>query len=137
MRPWLIRALLKEMPQYRDTLLVFCCISTGVLMFPSQRAAEIAHDGEGNLLDCQQFQQRPEIRMEDRIAAGAGLSTAAGFVYSGERFERTFGDFGRKDGFHDMYSGGFYPYSTQEAFPACCPIVISGDSAQVIQEVLS
>ena len=71
------------------------------------------------------------------IAAGAGLSTAAGFVYSGERFERTFGDFGRKDGFHDMYSGSFYPYSTQEAFPACCPIVISGDSAQVIQEVLS
>ena len=50
------------------------------------------------------------------IGAGAGLSTAAGFVYSGERFERTFGDFGRKYGFHDMYSGGFYPYSTQEEF---------------------
>ena len=43
------------------------------------------------------------------IGAGAGLSTAAGFVYSGERFERTFGDFGRKSGFHDMYSGCFYP----------------------------
>ena len=50
------------------------------------------------------------------IGAGAGLSTAAGFVYSGERFERTFGDFGRKYGFHDMYSGGFYPYETQEEF---------------------
>ncbi|MBQ8073031.1 MAG: Sir2 silent information regulator family NAD-dependent deacetylase [Clostridia bacterium] len=50
------------------------------------------------------------------IGAGAGLSTAAGFVYSGERFERTFGDFGRAYGFHDMYSGGFYPYGTQEEF---------------------
>jgi len=50
------------------------------------------------------------------IGAGAGLSTAAGFVYSGERFDRTFGDFGRKYGFHDMYSGGFYPYETQEEF---------------------
>ena len=50
------------------------------------------------------------------IGAGAGLSTAAGFVYTGERFERTFGDFERKYGFHDMYSGGFYPYSTQEEF---------------------
>ena len=50
------------------------------------------------------------------IGAGAGLSTAAGFVYSGERFERCFGDFGRKYGFHDMYSGGFYPYQTREEF---------------------
>jgi len=50
------------------------------------------------------------------IGAGAGLSTAAGFVYSGERFERYFGDFGRKYGFRDMYSGGFYPYKTQEEF---------------------
>ena len=50
------------------------------------------------------------------IGAGAGLSTAAGFVYSGERFDRYFGDFGRKYGFFDMYSGGFYPYETQEEF---------------------
>ncbi len=50
------------------------------------------------------------------IGAGAGLSTAAGFVYTGERFQRTFGDFERKYGFHDMYSGGFYPYKTQEEF---------------------
>ena len=50
------------------------------------------------------------------IGAGAGLSTAAGFVYAGERFERYFGDFGRKYGFRDMYSGGFYPYGTQEEF---------------------
>ena len=50
------------------------------------------------------------------IGAGAGLSTAAGFVYSGARFERYFGDFGRKYGFSDMYSGGFYPYGTREEF---------------------
>ena len=50
------------------------------------------------------------------IGAGAGLSTAAGFVYAGERFDRYFGDFGRKYGFLDMYSGGFYPYETQEEF---------------------
>lgn len=50
------------------------------------------------------------------IGAGAGLSTAAGFVYTGERFERWFGDFGTKYGFRDMYSGGFYPYQMQEEF---------------------
>lgn len=48
------------------------------------------------------------------IGAGAGLSTSAGFVYDGERFEQSFGDFEEKYGFHDMYSGGFYPYSTPE-----------------------
>jgi NAD-dependent SIR2 family protein deacetylase len=48
------------------------------------------------------------------IGAGAGLSTSAGFVYDGERFEQHFSDFGTKYGFHDMYSGGFYPYQTQE-----------------------
>ena len=50
------------------------------------------------------------------IGAGAGLSTAAGFVYAGERFEKYFGDFGREYGFRDMYSGGFYPYETPEEF---------------------
>lgn len=50
------------------------------------------------------------------IGAGAGMSTAAGFSYSGERFERYFLDFGAKYGFHDMYSGGFYPYSTLEEY---------------------
>ncbi len=48
------------------------------------------------------------------IGAGAGLSTSAGFTYSGERFRKTFGDFEAKYNFHDMYSGGFYPYSTPE-----------------------
>ena len=48
------------------------------------------------------------------IGAGAGLSTSAGFTYNGERFERHFADFEAKYGFHDMYTGGFYPYSTPE-----------------------
>ena len=50
------------------------------------------------------------------IGAGAGLSTSAGFTYSGERFEQYFGDFGKKYGFSDMYSGGFYPYETLEEY---------------------
>lgn len=50
------------------------------------------------------------------IGAGAGLSTSAGFVYDGERFEKYFSDFVAKYGFHDMYSGGFYPYSTPEEY---------------------
>ena len=48
------------------------------------------------------------------IGAGAGLSTSAGFTYSGERFEKYFGDFIGKYGFRDMYSGGFYPFDTLE-----------------------
>lgn len=48
------------------------------------------------------------------IGAGAGLSTSAGFVYNGERFEKHFSDFGKKYAFKDMYSGGFYPYETPE-----------------------
>ncbi len=50
------------------------------------------------------------------IGAGAGLSAAAGFAYSGKRFQENFADFEEKYGFHDMYSGGFYPYPTQEEF---------------------
>lgn len=48
------------------------------------------------------------------IGAGAGLSTSAGFTYTGERFRQYFQDFGAKYGFTDMYSGGFYPYQTPE-----------------------
>ncbi|MDE7287954.1 MAG: Sir2 silent information regulator family NAD-dependent deacetylase [Oscillospiraceae bacterium] len=48
------------------------------------------------------------------IGAGAGLSTAAGFTYAGERFEKYFSDFIEKYGFTDMYTGGFYPFETPE-----------------------
>ena len=50
------------------------------------------------------------------IGAGAGLSTAAGYTYSGERFERLFGDFAARYGFSDMYTGGFWPYDTFEEY---------------------
>ena len=59
---------------------------------------------------------KEKIRTADAvvIGAGAGLSTAAGFTYSGERFEKYFSDFRKKYGFEDMYSGGFHPYQTPE-----------------------
>lgn len=50
------------------------------------------------------------------VGAGAGLSTAAGLTYSGERFERLFGDFATRYGFSDMYAGGFYPYDSLEEY---------------------
>lgn len=50
------------------------------------------------------------------IGAGAGLSTSAGFTYGGERFRKYFSDFEDKYDFHDMYSGGFYPYETLEEY---------------------
>ena len=48
------------------------------------------------------------------IGAGAGLSTSAGFIYTGERFEKYFSDFAQKYGIQDMYSGGFYPFASPE-----------------------
>ena len=59
---------------------------------------------------------KEEIRTADAIVvgAGAGLSTAAGLTYSGERFERYFFDFKERFGIRDMYSGGFYPFPDEE-----------------------
>ncbi|MFQ6791379.1 MAG: SIR2 family NAD-dependent protein deacylase [Thomasclavelia sp.] len=50
------------------------------------------------------------------IGAGSGLSTSAGFTYSGKRFEQYFGDFIKKYHFQDMYSAGFYPFETLEEY---------------------
>ena len=63
------------------------------------------------------------------IGAGAGLSTAAGFTYSGERFEKYFSDFIQKYGFRDMYSGGFSPFELPEehwAYWSRYPIFVFG-----------
>jgi NAD-dependent SIR2 family protein deacetylase len=59
---------------------------------------------------------KDEIKNADAIVigAGAGLSTAAGYTYSGERFERWFFDFKERLGLTDMYSGGFYPFPDDE-----------------------
>ena len=50
------------------------------------------------------------------VGAGAGLSASAGLTYSGERFERYFGDFQKKYGIPDMYSGGFFPFDSLEEY---------------------
>ena len=57
-----------------------------------------------------------ELESSDAIVvgAGAGLSTSAGYEYGGERFHANFAEFEAKYGFHDMYSGGFYPFLTEE-----------------------
>lgn len=57
-----------------------------------------------------------EIQNADAVitGAGAGLSTSAGFTYSGERFEKYFFDFIKEYGIRDMYSGGFYPFPNDE-----------------------
>ena len=69
-------------------------------------------------LDCSAQTQRLKTALDEAdaviIGAGAGLSTSAGFTYNGERFHQYFADFEAKYGFHDMYSGGFYPYATPE-----------------------
>lgn len=71
----------------------------------------------GNVAGKEQIESlRKEIQTADAIVigAGAGLSTAAGLTYSGERFERYFFDFIEKYGIRDMYSGGFYPFPDNE-----------------------
>lgn len=50
------------------------------------------------------------------IGAGAGLSTSAGFLYDGKRFENNFKDYIKKYGFTDMYSAGFYNFPTLEEY---------------------
>ena len=50
------------------------------------------------------------------IGAGSGLSTSAGMTYDGARFRQYFSDFAEKYGFADMYTGGFYPFPTQEEY---------------------
>lgn len=72
-----------------------------------------------NNLEMKKIEQiKKELNNADAIiiGAGAGLSTAAGFVYSGKRFMDHFSDFEEKYGFHDMYSGGFYPYNSLEEY---------------------
>lgn len=48
------------------------------------------------------------------IGAGAGLSTSAGMIYSGERFHKYFYDFAKCYRIEDIYSGGFYPFPEEE-----------------------
>ena len=69
---------------------------------------------------CSEQLERLQTALQDCdavvIGAGSGLSTAAGFTYTGERFEQHFSDFAQKYGIRDMYSGGFYPFATPEEY---------------------
>ena len=72
---------------------------------------------EGNLSPDEAISHlKTEIETAEAIVigAGAGLSTAAGLTYSGERFLKYFGDFAERFGIRDMYSGGFYPFPDAE-----------------------
>ena len=77
---------------------------------PTMKSIETYLDKIGKL--------KEEIEAADAvvIGAGAGLSTSAGFVYTGERFKKHFSDFAAKYNFNDMYTGGFYPYDTPEEY---------------------
>jgi NAD-dependent SIR2 family protein deacetylase len=77
---------------------------------------KITAKNETTTLSASMERLKNEIQEADAIVigAGAGLSTSAGFVYDKDRFHQNFGDFETKYGFHDMYSGGFYPYATPE-----------------------
>ena len=61
---------------------------------------------------------KEEIDQVDRIVigAGSGLSTSAGMIYDGARFEQYFFDFKEKYGIQDMYTGGFYNYPDPETY---------------------
>ena len=78
------------------------------------------NSGKSSSEDCAKkiAQLKSELETADAIVigAGAGLSTASGFTYGGERFEKYFSDFHKKYGIFDMYSGGFYPFDTLEEY---------------------
>ena len=78
----------------------------------------IQHPGE-NVPDEEQVRKLKEkIQNAEAIVlgAGSGLSTAAGLTYSGERFQKYFFDFAKKYPIRDIYSGGFFPFESQEEF---------------------
>lgn len=121
--------------------IAFCYISTGEYHFPAYKAAKIAINMANKYLtnsnsrmkvilmflknlmkssteiywtQIKKLQEKINNSDAILIGAGAGLSTSAGFTYSGERFQKYFQDFSEKYGIKDMYSGGFYPFNTQE-----------------------
>lgn len=74
---------------------------------------------KNNITDNNKIKQLKQVLKHSDavvIGAGAGLSTAAGFTYSGKRFEKYFRDFAEQYHFKDMYAGGFYPYRTRNEY---------------------
>ena len=62
------------------------------------------------------LQAKQAIKRADYIiiGAGSGLSTAAGLLYSGEKFEKDFKEFIEKYHLDNLYSASFYEFKTQE-----------------------
>ena len=62
------------------------------------------------------IQAKQAIKQADYIiiGAGSGLSTAAGLLYNGEKFEKDFKEFIEKYHFDNLYSASFYEFKTQE-----------------------
>ena len=82
-------------------------------MFEEFRRTRKAESQEENLARLRTALQEADAVV---IGAGSGLSTAAGYTYIGERFEKYFSDFREKYGITDIYSGGFYPYHRLEEY---------------------
>ena len=78
----------------------------------------IQHPGENIPYEEQVRKLKEKMQNVEAIVlgAGSGLSTAAGFTYSGERFQKYFFDFAKKYPIRDIYSGGFFPFESQEEF---------------------
>ncbi len=60
--------------------------------------------GQENTIAEEELRQLREILASAEavvIGAGSGLSTSAGYTYSGKRFETYFGDFAHRYGFSD------------------------------------
>ena len=78
----------------------------------------IQHPGENVPYEEQVRKLKEKMQNVEAIVlgAGSGLSTAAGFTYSGERFQKYFFDFAKKYPIRDIYSGGFFPFESQEEF---------------------
>lgn len=75
-----------------------------------------AESGKTRSREIEQLREKIENADAILIGAGAGLSTSAGFTYSGSRFQKYFGDFIEKYHFRNMYEGGFYPFDTLEEY---------------------
>lgn len=80
-----------------------------------ERSRKKFQDDSGKTAEtCRLLKEKIDAADAIVIGAGAGLSTSAGFAYTGERFHKYFQDFIDAYGFQDMYSGGFYPFETLE-----------------------
>ena len=103
-----VKRLYEEMPDgYRESI---------------QKGLNAAHHFSGHMSFGSETEEERISRLNNEletadtvvIGAGAGLSTAAGLTYSGERFQRYFFDFAKKYGIRDIYTGGFYPFPDEE-----------------------